>query len=79
VRTMSHFRCPRCSFTYPDDGQVYLWPNVGTGTTWHLYKCPGCERLFACEMPGGYIPEAAKNDPTIEVVEFKDLTAPGTR
>lgn len=77
---MARFRCPRCSFRYPDDGEIYLWPSVGTGTTWHLLECPECKRLFACATPGGFIPQEAMNDPKIEVVDLKDvIDAPGTR
>jgi len=76
---VSNFRCPRCSFRYPDDGQVYLWPLVGGGWSWSLYKCPECRCLFACEKPGGFVPLEVLIDPEIEVVEFKDLVGgPGT-
>lgn len=59
--------CPWC-------GKDFSWimASCGTGTTWSLYKCPECGKLTA---KGRYIPDAAREDPDIKIIETEPIGA----
>ncbi len=56
---MTNLKCLWCGHNLD-----IVMDSCGTGYTWSLFKCQSCEQLTAC---GSYIPDAARNDPSIKI------------
>jgi len=61
---LSHAKCPRCK-------KIFFTSDIGSGWTFNLYKCDGCEQLYATPVGHNPIPKEVLNDS--EVICLKNL------